>query len=284
MKLAELKDLINAPDCPRVIALGLPLDENSSHLRGAAGAPEIIAEHLLHPAGNPWTETGADLADKRNFLWAGNLDFGPEGDGGEAFAAIENAAEALGKSDAVPLFVGGDHSVTYPVIAGLAGAYNDLSILHIDAHADLYQDYEGNPHSHASPFARIMEAGLARHLVQVGIRTMTPYLREQAERFGVEVHEMKNWREGVELSFEGPVYVSIDLDGLDPAFAPGVSHPEPGGLTTRQVLNLIHPLAGRIIGGDVVEYNPKCDIEAQTARVAAKILRELVGVALAPTR
>jgi agmatinase len=277
MKLEALRKLLAAEDCPRALALGLPVDENSSHLRGAAGAPEIIAEYLLHPAGNSWTETGVDLSEAANFRWAGNLDF----TGGEAFPVIEEVAAALAKSGAVPLFLGGDHSVTYPVIAGLARQYDGLSILHIDAHPDLYQDYEGNPHSHASPFAHIMEAGLVKRLVQVGIRTMTPHLSEQARRFGVEVHEMKDWQGRLELAFDGPVYVSVDLDGLDPAFAPGVSHPEPGGLTTREVLCLIHSLAGRVIGGDVVEYNPKCDIQHQTARVAAKILRELAGTALA---
>lgn len=278
MKPDALNELLAAEDCPRAVVLGLPIDENSSHMPGAAGAPEIIAEYLLHPAGNPWTETGIDLSDSANFRWAGNLDFAR----GDAFPVIEEAAALLAKSGAVPLFLGGDHSVTCPVIAGLAGQHDGLSILHIDAHPDLYQDYDGNPHSHASPFARIMEAGLAKRLVQVGIRTMTPHLREQAERFGVEVHEMKDWQGGLALDFGGPVYVSVDLDGLDPAFAPGVSHPEPGGLTTREVLNLIHSITGQVIGGDVVEYNPQCDIDAQTARVAAKILRELAGTALAP--
>ncbi len=277
MKLDALGKLLAAEDCPRAVALGLPVDENSSHLRGAAGAPEIIAEYLLHPAGNPWTETGTDLSGRRNFLSAGNLDFA----GGDAFPVIEEAAAMLARSGAVPLFVGGDHSVTYPVIAGLAREYPSLTILHIDAHPDLYADYDGNPHSHASPFARIMEAGLVKRLVQVGLRSMTPHLREQAGRFGVELHEMKDWREDAQLNLEGPVYVSVDLDGLDPAFAPGVSHPEPGGLTTRQVLRLIHRAGAGIIGGDVVEYNPKCDVGVQTARVAAKILRELAGTALA---
>lgn len=277
MNLDALKELLAATDCPAALALGLPLDENSSHMRGAAGAPPMIADYLLQAAGNPWSESGVDLADKANFLWAGELDFS----GGDAFPLIEEAAAMLAKSGTVPLFLGGDHSVTYPVVAGLARAHDGLSILHIDAHPDLYQDFEGNPNSHASPFARIMEAGLVTRLVQVGIRTMTPHLREQADRFGVEIHEMKDWRGRLEIEFDGPVYVSVDLDGLDPAFAPGVSHPEPGGLTLRETLALIHAVGPHIVGGDLVEYNPLRDIEHQTARVAAKILRELAGTALA---
>ena len=85
-----------------------------------------------------------------------------------------------------------------------------------------------------------MEAGLASRLVQVGIRTLNRHQREQAERFGVEIIEMRDWSPSVVLSFEGPVYVSVDLDALDPAFAPGVSHHEPGGLSTREVIGLLH--------------------------------------------
>jgi arginase family enzyme len=132
----------------------------------------------------------------------------------------------------------------------MARSHPALSILHFDAHPDLYDDFRGNPHSHASPFARIMETKLAQRLVQVGIRNMNGHQREQAERFGVEVIEMKNLQDGLELQFDTPVYVSVDMDGLDPAFAPGVSHREPGGLTTRQVIEIIQSIGTPVVGAD----------------------------------
>jgi arginase family enzyme len=157
-----------------------------------------------------------------------------------------------------------------------------LTILHIDAHPDLYDVLDGNRFSHACPFARIMESGLAARLVQVGIRTLNTHQREQAQRFGVEMIDMVGWGEGVRPVVDGPVYVSLDLDGLDPAFAPGVSHHEPGGLTTREVVHLLHSLPGPIIGADVVEFNPLRDPIGTTAALAAKLVKELIGRMIAP--
>ena len=127
------------------------------------------------------------------------------------------------------LTLGGDHSVTYPIIKAYSQFYSDLNILQFDAHPDLYHEYAGNPYSHGCPFARIMEKGFIKRLVQVGIRAMTSHQKEQAERFGVEIVEMKDFKPDLDINFTGPVYISLDLDGLDPAFAPGVSHQEPGG-------------------------------------------------------
>jgi polyprenyl P-hydroxybenzoate/phenylacrylic acid decarboxylase-like protein len=152
-----------------------------------------------------------------------------------------------------------------------------LSIVHLDAHPDLYDEFEGDRYSHACPFARILEDGLARHLVQVGVRTMNPVQRAQADRFGVEVIPMGQWSPDLVLSFEGPVYVSVDLDVLDPAFGPGVSHHEPAGCSTRDVLRLVQSLRSRLVGADVVELNPSRDLQDVTARAAAKIVKELVG-------
>jgi len=126
-----------------------------------------------------------------------------------------------------------------------------------------------------------MENGLAKRLVQVGIRTLNPHQREQIDRFGVESHEMKD----VDISsigrdFDGPVYISCDIDALDPAFAPGVSHHEPGGLSVRDVLGVIQRIPNHIVGADIVEYNPGRDINDMTAMVAAKLLKEIAGMML----
>ena len=170
------------------------------------------------------------------------------------------------------------------MIRGLRPHYPRLGILHLDAHPDLYDEFQGDRYSHACPFARIMEEGLADRLVQVGIRTMTGHQREQAQRFGVEVIEMRSWREGTPIRFDSPVYLSLDLDVLEPGLAPGVSHREPGGLTVRQVLGIIQSLEAPLAGADVVEFNPLNDSTGLTAAVAAKLVKEIAARMLMETR
>ena len=118
---------------------------------------------------------------------AGDLAFSEE----DAFAAIESGVGELMDQGKRPVSLGGDHSITFPIVKAFARRHPELTIFHFDAHPDLYDEFEGNRLSHACPFARIMEAGLAKRLVQVGIRTMNRHQREQAERFGVEVVEMR---------------------------------------------------------------------------------------------
>jgi arginase family enzyme len=156
--------------------------------------------------------------------------------------------------------------------------------VHFDAHPDLYDAFEGDRFSHACPFARVMQEGLADRLVQVGIRAMNGHQRSQAESYGVEVIEMRQLRDDLRLTTAGPLYVSIDIDALDPAFAPGVSHREPGGMSVRQLLGFIQSLDGPIAGADVVELNPRNDPTGVSAMAAAKILRELLGVMVAQQR
>lgn len=190
---------------------------------------------------------------------------------------IESAMAGLMASGNRPIVIGGDHSITYPLVRAVRKRYSRLAILQIDAHGDLYDTFEGNKYSHACPFARIMEERLADRLVQVGIRTMNRHQREQADRFGVEVVTMREWNENRAFSFAEPLYVSVDLDGLDPAFAPGVAHREPGGLSTREVVQIIQRVRATIIGADVVECNPSCDPADVTPLVAAKLVRELAA-------
>jgi agmatinase len=195
----------------------------------------------------------------------------------DARPQIESAVAAILADGWRPLALGGDHSVTYPVVRAISRAHPSLTILHIDAHPDLYDEFEGDRFSHACPFARILEDGLASRLVQVGIRTMNDHQRNQADRFGVEVIDMRAWVAGVRPAVSGALYISIDLDGLDPGFAPGVSHREPGGLSVRDVLTMVQGVNGEVVGADVVEYNPRQDLADVTAIVAAKIVKELAG-------
>ena len=255
--------------------IGIPYDASSSFLRGAAAAPPLIRAALRSPAGNSYTENGADLSTLAD---AGDLAL-PD-DSGRARQAIEDGISRVMSGGFRPIALGGDHSITYPIMRAVARAHRKLTILHIDAHGDLYDAFEGDRFSHACPFARIMEEGLCERLVQVGIRTLTPHQREQITRFDVDTIEMQAFAAGARPQVSGPVYLSVDLDGIDPAFAPGVSHREPGGLSVRDVLSMIQSLRGPIVGADVVEYNPSQDLGGVTASVAAKITREIAGAML----
>ncbi len=257
--------------------IGVPLDANSSYLRGAADGPEAVIRAIHCDSANLWTETGHDLSGRINSTKVPGLNQ----DRSDSLGVIEKAAEQAGKSGSKPIFIGGDHSITYPLVKGLRTALGDFSILHFDAHPDCYDIFDGNRFSHACPFSRIMEEGLCSNLVSVGIRTATGHQREQKEKFGITWLEMINQQEWPALSFSTPVYVTFDMDALDPAHAPGVSHHEPGGMTTRQALDIIHDLDAPIIGADLVEVNPARDVDGVTAMTAAKIIREIAGVMLA---
>ncbi|HEV3513646.1 MAG TPA: agmatinase [Candidatus Sulfotelmatobacter sp.] len=257
--------------------LGIPFDGQSSYLRGAGEAPAKIREALHCDASNSWTESGVDLGAPGAYEDAGDLEFAEE----NALAAIEGGVGALIEQGKRPVCLGGDHSITYPIVKALAQRYKELTIYHFDAHPDLYDEFEGNRLSHACPFARIMESGLAKRLVQVGIRTMNGHQREQARRFGVEVIEMKALPAYEKLKAAGAAYVSFDMDVLDPAFAPGLSHREPGGMSVREAIAHVHAIAGEIAGADVVEYNPVRDMGGMTAIVAAKLVKEILGKMIA---
>jgi arginase len=259
------------------VLLGAPSDENSSYLRGAALAPAAIRAALHSPSANLWSEQGIDLGNEPRWHDLGDLALSP---GVAGFDQITASVSELLNQDLRPLALGGDHAVTFPLVRAFVQKYPDLTLLHVDAHSDLYDDFEGNPYSHASPFARIMEAGLATRLVQVGIRTLNGHQRAQAARFGVEIVEMRHHDPAIVQTLQGPLYLSLDLDALDPAFAPGVSHHEPGGFTTRQILDLIQRIGAPLVGADLVELNPTRDIQNITAMAAAKFVREIVAVML----
>lgn len=255
------------------VLVGLPFDGQSSYLRGAAEAPAKIREAIGCEASNSWSELGIDLGQPGIYEDAGDVAFTEE----TAFATIESRIAALVREGKRPVSLGGDHSITYPILKGLGPSYPGLTIFHFDAHPDLYDEFEGNRLSHACPFARVMESGLAKRLVQIGIRTLNRHQREQAARFGVEVIEMSGLPAPSRMKATGPVYITFDMDALDPAFAPGISHWEPGGMTVREAITHLHAIEGEIVGADVVEFNPVRDQTGRTAMVAAKIVKEILG-------
>ncbi|MFC2083701.1 agmatinase [Bacteroidota bacterium] len=260
---------------PNIISLlGVPFDDNSCYMKGAAEAPDKIREALYSGSSNLFSESGIDLSKDSLFTDLGNLELRSK-----VFFLQEieqSVAKVLEKKSYV-LSLGGDHSITHPIVKAFSGKYDDMTVVHLDAHPDLYDVYDGNRYSNACPFARIMEDKLVTRLIQVGIRTMNTQQREQTERFGVEVFEMKNWQSYKDLTLEGTIYLSLDMDVLDPAFAPGVSHHEPGGLSTRDVIDLIQSLDVQIVGADIVEFNPRRDPIGITSMAAAKLLKEILS-------
>jgi len=253
--------------------LGVPFDANSSYKRGSAAAPPLIRDALRSDATNMWSELGVDVGVEGAYRDAGDLRF-TEGD---PFPAIEQAVDDLLEKRQRPVCLGGDHSITYPILRAFGRKFKDLTLIHFDAHPDLYDEFQGSRHSHASPFARIMEEKLTKRLIQVGIRTMNAQQENQVKRFGVEVYKIGHQRALEEVKTWCPVYVSFDMDVLDPAFAPGVSHREPGGMSVREVIEHLHSITATIVGADIVEYNPSRDVSELTATVAGKLLKEILG-------
>jgi len=247
---------------------GIPFDDKSSYQQGAKLAPPLIRKALYSDSSNLFAENGVSLSSL-DIVDKGNIQISD-------YFNIETTTKNNLEDASQILTLGGDHSITYPIVKAISAFYPQLDILHIDAHADLYDEFEGDKYSHACPFARIMEEGLANNLVQVGIRTLSNDQREQAKKYGVKTLELRDWEISKLPSFKNPLYISLDMDAFDPACAPGVSHYEPGGFTARQVLGIIQNVKGNIIGADIVEYNPTKDHHDMTAFLAAKMMKEIL--------
>lgn len=258
-----------------IAIIGIPFDEKSCYLRGASKGPQAIRAASTGKAINSWTELGANLEEEIILRDLGDVDV--SGDFLDVFSRVEEIILKILEKKAVPVVMGGDHSISYPVVKAFARKFKPLDILHFDAHPDLYEEMYGDRYSHACPFARIMEEGLAQNLVQVGIRAATGQQRAKASEHGVRMIEMKDIKGPLSLEFSNPLYISFDMDALDPAFAPGVAHHEAGGLSTRQAIDILHALDARIVGLDVVEVHPDRDISGITAAAAVKIIKEVLG-------
>src|SRR5512135_1630159 len=210
-----LKPLDENPDY-RLAILGVPFDEKSSYLRGAAGGPAAIRAASTGKCYCAYTELGVNLEEDTVMVDVGDVD--TSGDPDKTFALTEKAVGAVLAKGAVPLVLGGDHSITYPILKAFAKVHKPLDVLHFDAHPDLYEDLYGDRLSHACPFARIAEDGLAEGVLQVGVRAITSTHRAKALKHGVRMIEMKDIGDPLFLKFANPVYISFDLDVLDPAF------------------------------------------------------------------
>jgi agmatinase len=256
--------------------IGVPYDLNSSFLKGPALAPPRIRLMDEEGSANRFCEHGIEIVEGTNYQDLGDIGFENETPE-KAYKLIKETIRNILTFDDKIISLGGDHSVSFPLIEAHAELYKDLHVLHLDAHGDLYDNYENNPFSHASPFARVMEKGLINSLTQVGIRTLNTHQLEQAEKFKVKIIEMKDFNMSFIKDLKGPLYISLDIDVLDPAFAPGISHHEPGGMTSRELISIIQNIEAPIVGADIVELNPNRDVNNMTAMVAYKLFKELAS-------
>ena len=258
----------------KIALQGVKYDASSSYLAGCSKGPDSIRRAFHCSSTNYFTESGLDLEDHAAIVDAGDVDLGEN-----PISDIEDKTKSLLSSIPKVVTLGGDHFITFPILKAFASRFGKINLVQLDAHPDLYDALDGNRESHASSFARAHESDLVERHVQIGIRTMTKHQRKQAERFGIEVLSISEAPRSIE--FDGPVYVTLDLDVLDPAFAAGINHYEPGGLSVREVLRWLQGLKfNNIVGADIVELNPTRDIHDMTAMVAGKFLKEIFGLML----
>ena len=265
----------------RLVFVGLPDDSQSSYRRGCARAPERIRLAYDSNCYNASTESGVDLTGAVADL--GDL---ATGDSWEATARrFRDFAAGLYSAGKVPFFAGGDHAVTVPVVAALSVLNEPVHVVQIDAHPDLYPVFEGSPNSHACAAARMLEMSHVASLTQLGVRTLNRPQSQQAVLHcdRLRILTARNLGEGIPALSHIPrgakVYVNVDVDAFDPAHAPGVSHPVPGGLTPRGVLDFLQRADWTLVGMDVVEVNLTFDRNDQTAILAARLLHEGMGYA-----
>ena len=261
--------------------LGIADDTQSSFLRGCAEAPQRIRSAYDGRSFNATTESGIDL--KASVTDLGDLEPGTTWE--VSAREYSKKTEEILREGLTPFVAGGDHAVTVPVLSAFEVLRRPIHVIQIDAHPDLYPAFEGNPDSHACVAARLMEMDHVASLTQLGIRTLNDEQRRQVERYPgrLRIFEARELEGALpqltHIEREAAVYVTIDMDGFDPAFAPGVSHPVPGGLSARQVLSFLQRGQWTLVGMDVVEVNPSRDVQDQTSILAARLLHEGIGYA-----
>jgi agmatinase len=273
-----------------VALLGIPYDGGTSYRPGARHGPRHVREQssLIRPW-NPVLEVSP--FEKLSVVDWGDVDVVPISIEG-TFAAIERETDALVGAGVVPLCVGGDHSITLPILRSLARRHGRLGLVHFDAHPDTWDEYFGSRYFHGTPFRRAVEEGLIdpRRMIQIGIRGPLYGADDFAfhDLHGIEVVRIEAvkeqglaWVAGRLARLRGgPVYCSFDIDAVDPAYAPATGTPEVGGLSAYEAQALVRGLADlTLVGADVVEVSPPYDGPGQiTALLAANLLFELVSV------
>ena len=270
--------------------VGVPLDIGTSNRAGARHGPrQIRAESSLMRPYN--MATRAAPFDSLRVADIGDVAINPF-NLADSISLIEAFYDGVFSQDCRPLTLGGDHTIVLPILRAAAKIHGPVGIIHVDAHADVNDEMFGEKITHGTPFRRIVEEGLCdpRRVAQIGLRA-TGYTAEdfdwpRDQGFRV-VQAEECWHKSLtplmdglrDQLGDGPVYISFDIDGLDPAYAPGTGTPEIGGLTTIQGLEIIRGCRGLdVIGGDLVEISPPYDLSGNTAMLGANLLYEMLCV------
>jgi agmatinase len=277
-----------------VAVLGVPFDSGVSYRPGARFGPSHIRQssRLLRPYN---AELDVLPFGVHQVVDAGDLAVNPFNIG-EAIEQIEAGARQLTVTGARLLTLGGDHTITLPLLRVMHEVHGPIAVLHFDAHLDTWDTYFGEPYTHGTPFRRASEEGLLdrEHSLHIGIRGPLYHpndLPESADLGFATIHCTELDELGVpgtvarmrERLGDRPVYVSVDIDVLDPAHAPGTGTPEAGGMSSRELLGVLRGLAGSsIVSADIVEVSPAYDHAEITGIAAAHVGYELLSV-LAPT-
>ncbi len=273
----------------KAVFIGIPFDDGTTFRTGSRFGPRAVREasRLLRPY-NP-------ALDVKPFLTLGMIDYGDvdvvPGYIEDTFDRIEQSLLAIFQANVIPAVCGGDHSVTLPVLRAASKKFGKLSLIHFDAHSDCYDDYFGKKYNHGTTFRRALDEKLIdpSHSIHVGLRgslyehTDLPDLK----KMGFSVITMTEFTKmglfeslaQIQKAVEGPVYVSLDIDGIDPAYAPGTGTPEVGGFTSREILELVRGLLpAQIVGFDVVEVSPPYDTAEVTALLTSNLMYEFVSI------
>lgn len=274
-----------------IAAVGVPMDLGVSNRPGARFGPRAVRtiERIgpYHPTFRGVPKAAVRAAD------IGDVPFRSRYSLEQSLQDIENYYDALYALQVRPLSVGGDHSITYPILKAL-GRHSPLGLVHIDAHCDTMGAFDGSKFHHGGPFRLAVLDGVLdpERTIQIGIRGASNMYWEFSHASGMTVVYMEEFmRLGVEAVIEqaravvgnGRVYLSVDVDGFDPAFAPGTGTPEAGGLTAREGLTLLRGLRGLdIVGADVVEVAPEYDPSTNTSLLAAQVLFEQFALMALP--
>jgi len=245
-------------DSARVVILPVPLDRTTSYVGGTRNGPHEILVASSHM--EIWDEETESDVSTVGIYTLPEMEF-PFASLDEVTSEIRRIAFEIISRDKFPVFLGGEHSITGPIVAAMAQKHSGLSVLQIDAHADLRDNYMGTPHSHACAMRRALEYARA---TQVGIRSLSPEEAAAAPTLPTEIfydHNMRNeenWIERVVDSLGETVYITVDVDGLDPAIMPATGTPEPGGLSWYETLALLRRVieSRNVVGCDVVELAP----------------------------
>lgn len=270
-----------------VALFGVPMDLGVTNRNGSRFGPRAL--RAIERIGPYNDALGCAPVHEMNVVDIGDIPMQSRFDLAQSHRDIQQFAEAVVATGVKPLAVGGDHSISHPLLKAV-GAAGPVGMIHIDAHCDTGGSFEGEKFHHGGPFRNAVLEGVLdpERTIQIGIRGSAEYLWEFSEASGMTVVYARELSTlGIDAVIEkaravvgeGPVYLSFDVDSLDPAFAPGTGTPEAGGLTTREALELIRGMKGLdIVGGDVVEVAPQYDPTTNTAQNAAQVLFEILSL------